>query len=198
MELTIAGGTREDRHHRKSYSAADASISTPTLYSGHVHRLCSRKILSRGPPLHSFRTMATAISNFEAPWLTKSATELDCTWYKQFVSENSTRHFSFTFDTLNALAGFSEENRRAEGVPFHGGHPDGWFVRSLLWQTNFECTRNADVQRITTTGDTIVLKVNILSTTMLDWNNAARYGRSLRRYQSLGASMDVAYTRYMR
>lgn len=95
--------------------------------------------------------------NFEVPWLTKDAEELDFMWYEQFVSEYSTRHLSFTSDTLNALAGLSEEIRRIGGISFHWGHPEKWFVRSLLWQTNFECTRNAGAQRTTTkTGQEIL------------------------------------------
>lgn len=94
---------------------------------------------------------------FEVPWLTKSATELDLMWYEQFVSEYSTRRLSFAADTLNALAGLCEEISQSSGISFTWGHPDRWFVQSLLWQTNYECARNAGTQRTTTPGGTEIL-----------------------------------------
>lgn len=94
---------------------------------------------------------------FEVPWLTKSATELDFMWYEQFVSEYSTRRLSFASDTLNALAGLCEEISRSSGIFFTWGHPERWFVQSLLWQTNYECARNAGMQRTTTAGDMEIL-----------------------------------------
>lgn len=88
--------------------------------------------------------------NFEVPWLTTDKEELDFLWYEQLVSEYSTRRLSFASDTLNALAGLTEEIRRTENISFFWGHSERWFVRSLLWQTSFEGSRNASFQRTTT------------------------------------------------
>lgn len=85
------------------------------------------------------------------PWLTMTIMDMHFEFmsYEHLVSEYSRRRLSFASDTLNALAGLYEEISRKYQIQFIWGHPDTWFLESLIWNTNYECVQNKGTQRTT-------------------------------------------------
>ncbi|KAF1928448.1 HET-domain-containing protein [Didymella exigua CBS 183.55] len=108
--------------------------------------------------------------------------------YERIVMYYSERNLSFPSDSINAISGILLQFSQKHRFKFTWGHPEAWFASSLLWTTNYQCSPNGGVQKVTW-GDSTEAEIPIPTWSWAAWvgkldGDRVFYKFALRPYRS--------------